>query len=185
MHIGGCQAEYVRIPQADSFVFAQPSDIPEATLLIMADILPTGYFVAAGAKRLMMEGEEQPLSGKLSDLEKKKEGVCVVIGCGPVGLCAISSAVQMFEKVFATDLAEHRLEAARNHGAIALPANEIDEAIKAATDGRGADAACEVVGHSSAITSAIDLVRPFGVVSSCGVHSHEFATNARILYGKK
>lgn len=185
VHIGGCQAEYVRVPQADVFVFAQPDDIPEATLLLMADILPTGYFVAAGAKRLMMEGEGQHVSGKLEDLEKTKQGVCVVIGCGPVGLCAISSAVNMFETVFATDLAEHRLEAARKHGAIALPKGELDEAIKAATEGRGADAACEVVGHSDAIERAIELVRPFGVISSCGVHSKDITTSARGLYAKK
>lgn len=185
VHIGGCQAEYVRIPQADSFVFAQPEDIPEATLLLMADILPTGYFVAAGAKRLMLEGEGRAISGKLTDLEKTKEGVCVIVGCGPVGLCAISSAVNMFEKVFATDLAEHRMEAARKHGAIALPAGELDEAIKAATEGRGADAACEVVGHSDALARAIELVRPYGAVSSCGVHSADFTTSARGLYQKK
>lgn len=183
---GGCQAEYVRIPSADTFLFEQPDDIPASTLLLMADILPTGYFVASGGKRLMMEGEGQPMSGDLvKDVEAKKEGVCVVVGCGPVGLCAISSAVRMFDKVFATDLAPHRLEAAVRHGAIALPEAELRKAVLEATDGRGADVALEVVGHAGALTTSIDIVRPFGVVSSCGVHSEPFTTSGYGLFAKK
>lgn len=151
----------------------------------MADILPTGYFCASGGKRLYMESEGQALSGDLADAEAKKEGVCVVVGCGPVGLCAISSAVRMFETVYATDLAPHRLEAGKRHGAIALPAEELKEAILKATDGRGADVALEVVGHASAMATAIDLIRPFGVVSSVGVHSEPISTNGYLLFAKK
>lgn len=195
----GCQAEYVRIPLADSFLWRQPDDIDESTLVIMADILPTGYFVAAGAKRLMIEGESgRAMTGNIvEDVEKTKEGVCVIVGCGPVGLCAIvsytnkisisqqSSAVQMFDKVFATDLSEMRLEAARAHGAIALPDGELQKAVLEATEGRGADAVCEVVGHTDALLKALDLVRPCGVVSSCGVHSHDITFAGRNLYLKK
>ncbi len=181
----GCQAEYVRVPTADTFLFPQPDDIPASTLLLMADILPTGYFVASGGKRLLMESLGQPMSGDLvKDVEGKKEGVCVVIGCGPVGLCAISSAVRMFEKVFATDLAPQRLEAARRHGAIALQDDELKAAIMEATEGRGADVALEVVGHASAMTKAIELARPFGVVSSCGVHSEPITTNGYMMFHK-
>jgi len=185
--IPGCQAEYVRIPLADNILWRQPEDIPESTLVLMADILPTGYFVASGAKRLMIEGESgRATTGNLSaDVESTKEGVCVVVGCGPVGLCAISSAVEMFDKVFATDLAEHRLEAARKHGAIALPDGELQKALLEATDGRGADAVCEVVGHTDALLKAIELARPFGVVSSCGVHSHPVTMSGYGLYAKK
>jgi threonine dehydrogenase-like Zn-dependent dehydrogenase len=91
----------------------------------------------------------------------------------------------MFDKVFATDIAEHRLEAARKHGAIALKGDELKKAVLEATDGRGADATLEIVGHQGAIDTAVDLVRPFGVVSSCGVHTHNVSIPGSALYGKK
>ncbi|GMK57459.1 hypothetical protein CspeluHIS016_0402930 [Cutaneotrichosporon spelunceum] len=183
--LDGCQAEYLRVPTADTFLFPQPDDIPASTLLLMADILPTGYFVASGGKRLLMESEGQPMTGDLvKDVEGRKEGVCVVIGCGPVGLCAISSAVRMFDKVFATDLAPHRLEAARRHGAIALPEEELKAALMEATEGRGADVSLEVVGHADAVLKAIELTRFFGVVSSCGVHSGPITTSGYMMFSK-
>lgn len=91
----------------------------------------------------------------------------------------------MFDKVFATDIAEHRLKSARSHGAIALQGEELKKAILEATEGRGADAALEIVGHQSAIDTAVDLVRPFGFVSSCGVHTHDVTIHGSKLYGKK
>lgn len=91
----------------------------------------------------------------------------------------------MFEKVFATDLAAHRLKAAEKHGAIALQGEELKKAVLEATNGLGADAGIEVVGHQSALDTAIDLVRPFGVISSCGLHTHDVKIPGLTLYGKK
>lgn len=91
----------------------------------------------------------------------------------------------MFEKVFATDIAEHRLDAARKHGAIALQGDELKKAVLEATEGRGADAVLEVVGHNSALETAVDLARPFGVISSCGLHTHDVKIPGLALYGKK
>lgn len=133
----------------------------------------------------MMVEAEGRFGDDLANPEKTKEGVCVVIGCGPVGLCAISSAIEMFETVFATDLAVHRLEGAKAHGAIALPAGELEKAVLEATNGRGADAVCEVVGHTSAFDKAFELIRPFGVISSAGVHTHEIKLSGWNLFEKK
>lgn len=70
--IDGGQAEYVRVPLADSTVVKTPSSIPEEMLVLMADIFPTGYFAAARY---------------LKDLspEDRKTTVAVTVGCGPVG----------------------------------------------------------------------------------------------------
>jgi threonine dehydrogenase-like Zn-dependent dehydrogenase len=87
--------------------------------------------------------------------------------------------------VYATDIATHRLEAATRHGAIALSAGELGSELSQITSGRGADAALEVVGHESALLHAIDLVRPFGVISSCGVHTHTLSLVGSQLYAKK
>nr|XP_019045276.1 alcohol dehydrogenase [Kwoniella bestiolae CBS 10118]OCF24206.1 alcohol dehydrogenase [Kwoniella bestiolae CBS 10118] len=175
-NLQGCQAEYVRIPLADGSVFRKPAELPDELMLLMADILPTGYSAAANARNLLDAG----LAG-----EGKKDGVCVVIGCGPVGLCAISSALTLFSKVYATDLTPSRLSLAEKHGAIALPSSDLKKAIQDATDGRGADAVLEVVGHEGALLTALDIVRPYGAVSSVGVHSQKIGLNGGGLYDKK
>lgn len=77
----GAQAEYIRIPLADSSLFhvERDSTIPQELMLIMTDILPTGYSAAYNARKLL--GEEWGSK----DLDKDgKKGVCVVMGCGPV-----------------------------------------------------------------------------------------------------
>jgi len=102
-----------------------------------------------------------------------------------VGLCAISSACSLFDEVYATDIAIHRLEAAERHGAIALSATALGSEIARITSGRGADAVLEVVGHESALLHAIELVRPFGVISSCGVHTQTLGLMGSQLYAKK
>jgi threonine dehydrogenase-like Zn-dependent dehydrogenase len=87
--------------------------------------------------------------------------------------------------VYATDIATHRLEAATRHGAIALSKAELESEVSRITSGRGADAVLEVVGHESALLHAIEMVRPFGVVSSCGVHTHTLSLVGSQLYAKK
>jgi threonine dehydrogenase-like Zn-dependent dehydrogenase len=185
----GGQAEYIRLPMADTSLIKAPEGLPKDLLVLMTDILPTGFSVAKNARVLL---DTDGVGGK--------GDVCVVIGCGPVswarvvadtqtdpqvGLCAVSSAVTMFETVYATDIASHRLEAAAKHGAIALPLDELKRQLAEATEGRGADAVLEVVGHESALVTALDLVRPFGVLSSCGVHTQNVTLNGSVLYGKK
>jgi threonine dehydrogenase-like Zn-dependent dehydrogenase len=183
----GAQAEYVRIPEAEASLSHAPDDIPEQLLLLMADILPTGYSAAYNARHLLDDHQVPQAAdfqvGAVKQPEGKR-GVAVVIGCGPVGLCAITSALSMFEKVFATDLAPHRLKQAEKHGAIALQGEELKKAVLEATEGRGADAAIEVVGHQSALDTGIDLLRPWGVLSSCGLHTHDVTIPGLTLYGK-
>jgi threonine dehydrogenase-like Zn-dependent dehydrogenase len=79
--LDGAQAEYFRLPLADTTLFHAPSDIPPDLLVMMADILPTGYQVAYNAKTLL--SSDQPARTEKDDI-LDKSGVCVVIGCGPV-----------------------------------------------------------------------------------------------------
>ena len=62
---------------------------------------------------------------------------CFSSWLGQVGLCAITSALTLFETVYATDLYAPRLEYAKKHGAIALPLEELKTALKEKTGGRG------------------------------------------------
>ncbi|KAG7290655.1 hypothetical protein NEMBOFW57_000658 [Staphylotrichum longicolle] len=152
--------------------------IDDRALILMADIFPTGLFGAKSAFGLL-EPQQQPAS----------DATVVVIGCGPVGLCAIVSALEYKPKhVFAVDSVPSRLELAKGLGA--EPLNFLDgkdkmvQRVKEVTEGRGADAVIEVVGLSPALRTAFDLIRPFGVISSIGVHNAEIPWNGNEAYGK-
>lgn len=151
----GAQAQYIRVPMADSTLIPLSNDLSEEKGLLLGDIFSTGYFCADNA-----------------DINRK--GVYIVIGCGPVGLMAIVAAKHLSaEKLFAIDHIPERLLQAKEFGAIPLnPAyTDVKEQILNATNGRGADAVMEVVGSADALRLAIDLLRPGGIISSVGVHS--------------
>ena len=163
--LDGGQAEYVRIPYADGTAMKAPPQISDNALILMADIFPTGYF---GAKNAF----------KLIEPQAPGEATVVVVGCGPVGLCAIISALEHKPKhIFAVDSVESRLELAKGLGAeplnFAKDREGMVKRVKEVTEGRGADAVIEVVGLSPALRTAYDILRPFGVISSIGVHNAE------------
>ncbi|HET9325521.1 MAG TPA: alcohol dehydrogenase catalytic domain-containing protein [Candidatus Eisenbacteria bacterium] len=151
----GAQTEFIRVPHADATLLAIDESLPAELALLLTDVVPTGWHVS----RL----------GRISAGD-----VVVVLGCGPVGLAA---AVAAFEqgagRVFAVDAVPERLELAARFGAEPLELNQlVGPTILDATDGRGADAALEVVGSADASRLAFELVRPGGIVAIAGVH-HE------------
>lgn len=155
--IDGGQAEYVRCPLADSTFVKTPSGIPEEMLVLMADIFPTGYFAAS---RFL----------KNLSARDKKEFTAVVVGCGPVGVCAITCALTMVDTVYAIDSVPERLEQAQKLGAKTINLNDNPvQKIKDATEGRGADVVMEVVGHADAFQLCFEMIRPWGCISSIGV----------------
>ncbi|KAH8157395.1 hypothetical protein CIB48_g10854 [Xylaria polymorpha] len=168
--LDGAQADYVRVPFADGTVVKAPSEIDDNALVLMADIFPTGFFGARNAFNGL--GMQDPT-----------EATAVVVGCGPVGLCALISALEYKPKhLFAIDSVESRLEIARSLGAEPLnfktnPEGMI-ERIKEVTEGRGADVVIEVVGLKPALRTAYEVVRPFGFISSIGVHNSDMPFTA-------
>jgi len=172
----GAQAEYVRVPLADGTVVKAPPQIDEKALVLMADIFPTGYF---GAKNVYKEMTPEEI----------RSSTVVVIGCGPVGLCAIIAAKERGPKhLFAVDSVDSRLDVAKSLGAeplnFAKDGEGMVKRIKEVTDGRGADAVIEVVGLSPALKTAFELIRPWGVISSIGVHNGEIPWTGNQAYGK-
>jgi len=172
--LDGGQAEYVRVPFADGTLMKAPAEIEERVLVLTADIFPTGYF---GAKNAFASLGNQPAA----------EAVIVVVGCGPVGLCAIISALEYRPKhLFAVDSVRSRLELAQKLGAEPLNFLQGKEAmlkrVKEVSGGRGADAVIEVVGLSPALRTAFDLLRPFGFISSIGVHNAEVGSRLSPLH---
>ncbi|KAL0491790.1 zinc-type alcohol dehydrogenase-like protein [Acrasis kona] len=167
--LDGGQAEYVRVPLADSTLLhlknVQIKD--EKTLLFLGDIFPTGYFCVKNA---------------LSRLNPKDDVSICVFGCGPVGLCTIIAAKYLLRnfgngsKLFAVDSVQQRLEKATLLGATVIKLDESNPTMAVTklqdeTNGRGVDASLEVVGSRSALRIAFDSLRPFGVLSSVGVHN--------------
>jgi threonine dehydrogenase-like Zn-dependent dehydrogenase len=165
----GAQAEYVRVPLADSTLLAVPENVQPEVALLLGDVLPTGYFCADLA-------------------EIKSGGTYAVIGCGPVGLMVILSAREMgAEKIYAIDAIAERLHLAATFGAIPIDFAQNDPImiLKDATEGRGADAVLEVVGSPVATRMAVNLLRPGGVLAVVGVHNeNHFAFSPAEAYDK-
>ncbi|KAF4627568.1 hypothetical protein G7Y89_g10589 [Cudoniella acicularis] len=174
--LDGGQAEYMRVPLADATAVTAPAGIDEKKLVLMADIFPTGYFAAQNAFRGF-------------DQQTIAQSVVVLIGCGPVGLCALINALEYKPRVvIAVDRVESRLELARKLGAEAFN-DETDRAglearVKELTDGRGADTIIEGVGHADALKTGFDLMRPWGNISSFGVHNEAIPWSGNQAYGK-
>jgi alcohol dehydrogenase len=154
--IDGTQAEAVRIPFADTSTYPMPEGASDEDVLMLADILPTGYEV-----------------GVLNAGVKPGETVAIV-GVGPVGLAAtLGASLYSARNVIAIDLADSRLQAAQGLGANVLINNSTEDPIakvQELTDGLGADVAIEAVGIPATFELCTKLIRPGGRVANIGVH---------------
>lgn len=151
----GGQAELVRVPFADASLVRVPDGLDDGLALLAGDILSTAAFGA----ELANVG-----SGDL----------VVVVGCGPVGLLAIRTALERgAREVVAVDSVPSRLEMAKRFGA--TPANfeqdDPDAIVAARSEGRGADAAIEAVGSPEATRTAVRLLRFGATLAALGVHT--------------
>jgi alcohol dehydrogenase len=154
--IDGTQAEYVRVPFADTSTYPLPKGAADEEILMLSDILPTGYEIG------VLNGNVRP------------GNTVAVVGAGPVGLAAITGA-RLFtpSHIIAIDLADARLEAAIAFGADLTVNNAHKDAVafvNSVTDGRGADVAIEAVGVPGTFELCTQLVRPGGHVANVGVH---------------
>src|SRR5215469_4670502 len=154
--IDGTQAEYVRVPFADTSTYLVPEAVSDEEILMLADVLPTGYEVG------VLNGNVRP------------GDVVAVVGAGPVGLAAITGA-QLFSPshIVAIDLSDARLEAAKHFGADVIVNNSRENPLYAIQDltGRlGADVSIEAVGVPATFELAVKLIRPGGRIANVGVH---------------
>jgi alcohol dehydrogenase len=166
--IDGTQAEYVRVPFADTSTYAAPAGVADEDLLMLADILPTGYEVG------VLNGMVRP------------GDVVAVVGAGPIGLSAVMGA-RLFSPshVVAIDMAQSRLDAAKQFGADVVVNNGREDALAAVlslTDGLGADVAIEAVGVPATFELATTLIRPGGRVANIGVHGEPVTLHLEELW---
>jgi len=163
--IQGAQAEYVRVPLADTTLSIIPPDITDEEGLFIGDIFATGYFCADNSDITIYK-----------TLFPNSPVNVAVMGCGPVGLMGIISAFSLgATQVFAVDSISERLDFAQKFGAIPvnLAKENILEKIKQKTDQRGVDCVMEAVGSQEALKMAFKMVRPGGTISVVGVQTED------------
>jgi alcohol dehydrogenase len=154
--IDGTQAEFVRIPYADSSLYAVPNGADEEKLVMLSDILPTGFECG------VLNGKVQPGS------------TVAIVGSGPIGLAALLTA-QFYSPadIIMIDLDNNRLEVARRLGATAVinsTNGEAAETVMKITGGRGADTVIEAVGVPATFELCEKIVAPGGIIANIGVH---------------
>ena len=154
--IDGTQAEYVRVPYAETSVYKVPDGVTNQQGVLLSDILPTGFEIG------VQYGQVKP------------GDVVAVIGAGPVGLAVIATAgLHGPARIIAVDVDANRVEQAKKFGATdGVNSGDADwrDQIMALTDGWGVDVAVEAVGLAQTFQMATEIVRPGGRVANVGVH---------------
>lgn len=154
--IDGTQAEFVRIPYADTSLYRIPDGADEEALVMLSDILPTGFECG------VLNGKVQPGS------------TLAIVGAGPIGLAALLTA-QFYSpsEIIMIDLDDNRLEVSKRFGATAT-VNSSDgkaaEQVMRLTGGRGVDTAIEAVGIPVTFNLCEDLIAAGGTIANIGVH---------------
>ena len=168
--IDGTQAEFVRTPHADLSLYHIPKGADEEALVMLSDILPTGF-------------ECGVLNGKVSP-----GSVVAIVGAGPIGLAALLTA-QFYSpgQIIMIDLDDNRLGIATKFGATAT-VNSADgkavAAVMALTGNIGADTVIEAVGIPATFELCQQLVAPGGVVANIGVHGKKVDLHLETLWDR-
>src|SRR6478752_745765 len=165
--IDGTQAEYVRAPHADTSLYSIPPGADEEALVMLSDILPTGFECG------VLNGKVQP-------------GCTVaIVGSGPIGLAALLTAhFYSPAQIIMIDLDDNRLGLARQFGATQT-INSADgtaaKTVKTLTGGRGVDTVIEAVGVPATFLLCQELVGPGGVIANIGVHGVKVDLHLELL----
>ena len=154
--IDGTQAEYVRIPYADTSLYPIPKSVDEEALVMLSDILPTGFECG------VLKGKVAPGSS------------VAIIGAGPIGLAALITA-QFYSpaQIIMVDLDESRLKVAKGFGATDIVnSSNINaaETVMKLTNKSGVDTAIEAVGIPATFELCEKIIAPGGVIANIGVH---------------
>jgi alcohol dehydrogenase len=168
--IDGTQAEFVRIPYADTSLYPIPEGADEEALVMLSDILPTGFECG------VLNGKVQPGS------------TVAIVGSGPIGLAALLTA-QFYApaEIIMIDLDDHRLEVAKRFGAkgaINSADGKAAERVMTMTGGRGVDTAIEAVGIPETFELCEKIIAPGGIIANIGVHGTQVALHLERLWDR-
>ena len=154
--IDGTQAEYVRIPYADTSLYKIPEGVNEEALVMLSDIFPTGFECG------IQNGNVKP------------GNTIAIVGAGPIGLASLLTA-QFYSpaEIIMIDIDDNRLAVAKRLGATITINNQDNKAVEKLikmTHGRGVDTAIEAVGTPNTFVMCEDIVAPGGTIANIGVH---------------
>lgn len=154
--IDGTQAEYVRIPHADTSLYKLPEGVDEDALVMLSDILPTGFECG------VLNGKVQP------------GNTVAIVGAGPIGLAALlTSQFYSPAEIIVIDIDDNRLQLSKRLGATATINNSngnADDILMQMTKGRGVDTAIEAVGIPDTFILCENIVTAGGTIANIGVH---------------
>ncbi len=168
--IDGTQAEFVRIPHADTSLYPLPPGADEDAMVMLSDILPTGYECG------VLNGHVQP------------GDTVAIVGAGPVGLAALLTA-QFYTpaRIIVIDLDDNRLRVAQQFGATEV-VNSTDghavERVMRLTAGQGVDVAIEAVGLAGTFALCQDIIGVGGHLANIGVHGTSVTLHLEKLWSQ-
>jgi alcohol dehydrogenase len=168
--IDGTQAEFVRIPHADTSLYPIPAGAHEESLVMLSDILPTSFECG------VLNGKVEPGS------------TVAIVGSGPIGLAALLTA-QFYSpaEIVMIDLDDNRLDVAKRFGATATTnssSGNVAEAVMKITGGRGVDTAIEAVGIPATFELCEKIVTPGGTIANIGVHGKKVDLHLEDLWDR-
>jgi alcohol dehydrogenase len=168
--IDGTQAEFVRIPHADTSLYPIPDGADEEALVMLSDILPTGFECG------VLNGKVQP------------GNTVAIVGAGPIGLAALLTA-QFYSpaEIIMIDLDDNRLAMAKRFGATGAVNSADGKAVAAVmkmTGARGVDTAIEAVGIPATFELCEQIVAPGGTIANIGVHGTQVALHLERLWDR-
>ena len=168
--IDGTQAEYVRIPFADTSLYHVPEGVDDEAIAMLSDVLPTAY-------------ECGVLNGKV-----KPGDVVAIIGAGPIGLATLMTS-QFYSpaEVIMVDTDDYRLEVSIKFGATAVinsKRQDVVHEILKMTNGRGVDVAIEAVGIPETFDYCQKIIAPGGHIANIGVHGKSVQLRLEDLWSK-
>ncbi len=168
--IDGTQAQYVRIPHADNSLYPIKNGADEEALVMLSDILPTGF-------------ECGVLNGRV-----KPGDVIAIVGSGPIGIAALLTA-QFYSpaEIIMIDMDQNRLEVSKTFGAtrtINLDRENAVEKIMSLTNNTGVDVAIEAVGVPASFELCAEIIAPGGVIANVGVHGKSVELHLEKLWSR-
>jgi alcohol dehydrogenase len=168
--IDGTQAEFVRIPYADTSLYPIPEGADEEALVMLSDILPTGFECG------VLNGKVQPGS------------TVAIVGSGPIGLAALLTA-QLYSpsEIIMVDIDDNRLEVAKRFGATSVINSANGKAVDALmklTSQRGVDTAIEAVGIPATFELCEKMIAPGGTIANIGVHGSKVDLHLESLWDR-
>ena len=166
--IDGTQAEYTRIPFADTSLYHIPEGSDEEALVMLSDILPTGFECG------VLNGKVQP------------GNTVAIVGSGPIGLASLLTA-QFYSpsEIIMIDTDDNRLAVAKKFGATRIVNNSREQTVKKVkeyTGGKGADTVIEAVGIPATFELCQLLIAPGGTIANIGVHGASAVLHLETLW---